>query len=80
MAAAYPCSTRSAVAQFTLPLATMITTGTPTPVRVFPQDVPAAPAEALVVGLGGEHPAKPVTAAAPTQARTVAAAQRRAAP
>jgi hypothetical protein len=50
--AAYPRSTRIAVAQSTVPLATMMVTGTLTPVRVAPQLVPALPAAAP-----DEHPA-----------------------
>jgi hypothetical protein len=50
--AAYPCSTRIAVAQSTVPLATVMVTGTPIPVRVAPQLVPARPAAGP-----DEHPA-----------------------
>ena len=39
--AAYSFSTRMAVLQFTAPLATLMTTGTPTALRVFPQVAPA---------------------------------------
>ena len=50
--AAYACSTRIAVAQSTVPLATVMVTGTSIPVRVAPQLVPALPAAGL-----DEHPA-----------------------
>jgi len=57
MAAAYAASTRSTVAQSTVPLVTSILTGTPIAVVVLPQDVPAVPALAP-----DEHPPSPSTA------------------
>jgi hypothetical protein len=67
------------VAQLTDPLATMIATGTFTPVRVCPQDVPVDPGALAAPGAPGEaadeHPA---TAARPSAytAASVAAAPR----
>jgi hypothetical protein len=71
IAAAYPCSTRSAVAQFTVPLATMIATGTFTPVRVRPHDVPVAPA-----GAADEHPPSTASPSAQAQASASGASRR----
>ena len=58
--AAYSFSTLMAVLQFTEPLATLMTTGTPTAVCVLPQFAP-------VVACPGEHP---VTRQAPRPQRT----------